>query len=151
MLPELVPWVTLSGSNYPCLKWISMVPKMFEPLRFDCIYFHEGIRKIFICMPSFTILLRKNFSIVVSIHLNMPGLLAAQIFRQSFSRQIVNEFISVHERIFTYEAPNLNRRQCLKYSRLLLSPTLRDKNLWFEITGVEICRTFSKLYQCVLI
>ena len=30
-------WLTLSGSNYPCLERISMVPKMFEPLRFDCI------------------------------------------------------------------------------------------------------------------
>ena len=36
LLPELVPWLTLSGSNYPCLEQISMVPKMFEPLRFDC-------------------------------------------------------------------------------------------------------------------
>ena len=32
-----MPWLTLSGSNYPCLEQISMVPKMFEPLRFDCI------------------------------------------------------------------------------------------------------------------
>ena len=38
LLPDLVPWLTLSGSNYPCLEWISMVPKMFEPLRFDCIW-----------------------------------------------------------------------------------------------------------------
>ena len=29
--------ITLSGSNYPCLEQISMVPKMFEPLRFNCI------------------------------------------------------------------------------------------------------------------
>ena len=36
---ELVPWITLSGSNYPCLERISMVPKMFESLRFDCISF----------------------------------------------------------------------------------------------------------------
>ena len=36
LLPELVPWLTLSCSNYPCLERISMVPKMFEPLRFDC-------------------------------------------------------------------------------------------------------------------
>ena len=36
LLPELVPRLTLSGSNYPCLERISMVPKMFEPLRFDC-------------------------------------------------------------------------------------------------------------------
>ena len=39
LLPELVPWLTLSGSNYPCLERISMVPKMFEPLRFDCSFF----------------------------------------------------------------------------------------------------------------
>ena len=31
-----MPWLTLSGSNYPCLKQIFMAPKMFEPLRFDC-------------------------------------------------------------------------------------------------------------------
>ena len=30
--------ITLSGSNYPCLERISMVPKMFEPLRIDCIF-----------------------------------------------------------------------------------------------------------------
>ena len=36
LLPDMVPWLTLSGSNYPCLEQISMVPKMFEPLKFDC-------------------------------------------------------------------------------------------------------------------
>ena len=36
--------ITLSGSNYPCLERISMVPKMFEPLGFDCILFS------FLCM-----------------------------------------------------------------------------------------------------
>ena len=34
--PDLAPWLTLSCSNYPCLEQFSMVPKMFEPLRFDC-------------------------------------------------------------------------------------------------------------------
>ena len=34
-----MPWLTLCGSNYPCLEQISMVPKMFEPLRFDCSFF----------------------------------------------------------------------------------------------------------------
>ena len=29
--------ITLSGSIFPCLERISMVPKMFESLRFDCI------------------------------------------------------------------------------------------------------------------
>ena len=28
---------TLIGSNYPCLELIFMVPKVFEPLKFDCI------------------------------------------------------------------------------------------------------------------
>ena len=37
--------ITLSGSNYPCLERISMVPKMFEPLRFDCSCFTTHIDK----------------------------------------------------------------------------------------------------------
>ena len=36
LLPDLAPWLTLSGSNYPCLEQLSMVPKMFQPLKFDC-------------------------------------------------------------------------------------------------------------------
>ena len=35
--PNLAQLLTLSGSNYPYLEQIFMVPKMFEPLRFDCI------------------------------------------------------------------------------------------------------------------
>ena len=27
------------GSNYPCLELLFMVPKVFEPLKFDCIFF----------------------------------------------------------------------------------------------------------------
>ena len=27
---------TLTGLNYPCLELILMVPKVFEPLKFDC-------------------------------------------------------------------------------------------------------------------
>ena len=33
LLPDQAPWLTFSGSNYPCLEQISMVPKMFEPLK----------------------------------------------------------------------------------------------------------------------
>ena len=29
---------TLSGLNYQCLQPISVVKKMFEPLKFDCIF-----------------------------------------------------------------------------------------------------------------
>ena len=42
LLPELVPWLTLSGSKYPCLERIYMVPKVFEPLRFDCMSLAEN-------------------------------------------------------------------------------------------------------------
>ena len=37
LLPDLARGLTLSGLNYPYLAQISMVPKMLEPLRFDCI------------------------------------------------------------------------------------------------------------------
>ena len=33
-----MPWLILSGSNYPYLEQISMVPKTFKPLRFHCIW-----------------------------------------------------------------------------------------------------------------
>ena len=36
LLPDLAPWLNLTGLNYPLLEQISMVPKMFEPLKFDC-------------------------------------------------------------------------------------------------------------------
>ena len=36
LLPDLAPGLTLNGSNYPYLEQIFMVPKRFEPLRFDC-------------------------------------------------------------------------------------------------------------------
>ena len=37
MPPDLALLLTLVGSNYPCLELIFMVPKVFEPLKFDCI------------------------------------------------------------------------------------------------------------------
>ena len=43
MPPNLALWLTLSGSTYPYLEKISVNPKMFEPLRLDCIvhqYYH---------------------------------------------------------------------------------------------------------------
>ena len=36
--PNLALWVTLSGSNYPCLEQIYMLQEIFELLRFDCIW-----------------------------------------------------------------------------------------------------------------
>ena len=49
MPPDLVLLSTLIGSNYPCLELIFMVPKVFEPLKFDCLvkfvksYFSEYV------------------------------------------------------------------------------------------------------------
>ena len=39
LLPDLEPGLNLIGWNYPSLKQISLVPKMFKPLKFDCNYF----------------------------------------------------------------------------------------------------------------
>ena len=36
LLPDLPPGLTLNGSNYPYLEQIFMVPKRFEPSKFDC-------------------------------------------------------------------------------------------------------------------
>ena len=36
MSSDLALLSTLIGSNYPCLELIFMVPKVFEPLKFDC-------------------------------------------------------------------------------------------------------------------
>ena len=38
MPPDLALSSTLIGSNYPCLEIIFMVPMVFEPLKFDCMY-----------------------------------------------------------------------------------------------------------------
>ena len=38
MPPDLVLLSTLNGSNYCCLELNFMVPKVFEPLKFDCRY-----------------------------------------------------------------------------------------------------------------
>ena len=35
MPPDLALLSILTGSNYPCLELIFMVPKVFEPLKFD--------------------------------------------------------------------------------------------------------------------
>ena len=38
LLPDLAPWLNLIASNYPSIEQISMVPKIFEPLKFNCVY-----------------------------------------------------------------------------------------------------------------
>ena len=43
MPPDLALWLTLISSNYPCLELIFMVPKVFEPLKFDCIMAGVGM------------------------------------------------------------------------------------------------------------
>ena len=36
--PDLAPWLNLIGLNYLSLEQISMIPKMFKPLKFDCMW-----------------------------------------------------------------------------------------------------------------
>ena len=43
MPPGIALIVTLRGSNYRCLEQIFMVPKGFEPSKFDCILFLSNI------------------------------------------------------------------------------------------------------------
>ena len=38
MPPHLALLSILTGLNYPCLELIFMVPKVFEPLKFDCTF-----------------------------------------------------------------------------------------------------------------
>ena len=47
MPPDLVLSSTLIGSNYPCLELIFMVPKLFEPLKFDCSSNSDKINNVF--------------------------------------------------------------------------------------------------------
>ena len=44
MFPDLALLSTLIGSNYPCLELIFMVPKVFEPLKFNCIIFDHMVK-----------------------------------------------------------------------------------------------------------
>ena len=52
LLPYLAPWFTLSGSNYPYLEQVSMVPKMFEPLKLDCMFLRRNKKKN-VCLDTF--------------------------------------------------------------------------------------------------
>ena len=56
MSPDLALSSTLIGSNYPCLELIFMVPKVFEPLKFDCICSQHlkiyDIQSMSILMPT---------------------------------------------------------------------------------------------------
>ena len=57
MPPDLALLSTLIGSNYPYLELIFMAPKVFEPLKFDCI-FNFGLVS-FLSKQNFT---KKNFN-----------------------------------------------------------------------------------------
>ena len=45
LLPDLAPWLNLIGSNYPSPEKISIVPKMFEPLKFDSKWTHGNHKR----------------------------------------------------------------------------------------------------------
>ena len=70
MPPDLALLSTLNGSNYPCLGLIFMVPKVFEPLKFDCIcpntlWFPFCSKKVkIICQRKFAVTYLSNLSLV---------------------------------------------------------------------------------------
>ena len=49
MPPDLALLSTLISLNYPCLELIFMVSKVFEPMKFDCIY-HIQSNKYKLCL-----------------------------------------------------------------------------------------------------
>ena len=51
MRPDLALLSTLIGSNYPCLELIFMVPKVFEPLKFQ-LYVASAIRGFMLLLPK---------------------------------------------------------------------------------------------------
>ena len=44
-------WINLTSSNYPSVEQISMVPKMFEPLKFNCIR-NQGDQRRSVCASA---------------------------------------------------------------------------------------------------
>ena len=44
--------LTLISSNYPCLELIFLVPKVFEPLKFDCITGCELVISNYVCLDN---------------------------------------------------------------------------------------------------
>ena len=45
----MAPWLTFGSLNYPCLEQIFLVPKIFEPLKFDYMFRKELIEMELIC------------------------------------------------------------------------------------------------------
>ena len=45
MPPDLALLSTLTGSNFPCLELIFIVPKVFEPLKFNSIIVSDPTEK----------------------------------------------------------------------------------------------------------
>ena len=62
MPADLAVWLILISSNYPCLEHNSMVPKVFEPLKFYCIYFIRWCNSHFFLHYGFIVLFNINMS-----------------------------------------------------------------------------------------
>ena len=86
-----MPWLTLSGSNYPCLERISMVPKMFEPLRFDCKWLVKGPAP-----SSLTYLCRMDSSTLTRRYLIS---LINTMFCWNFENLMQTEYIRIRRRV----------------------------------------------------
>ena len=53
--------LTLSSSNYPCLEHVFMVPKMFEPLKFDCSRKYVDCLKFIMCKSNNNLLAKFQY------------------------------------------------------------------------------------------
>ena len=86
LLPELVSWLTLNGSKYLCLERISMVPKIFEPLRFDCTHISIIMASNRSTLFHFWNLQRNLYGYYIQVyemlHLKLLSLLILKIFMQ---------------------------------------------------------------------
>ena len=51
--PDLPLWLNLSDSNCPCLEQIPMIQKMFEPLKFVCMYMKRPLQTHNVVITSF--------------------------------------------------------------------------------------------------
>ena len=63
MPPDLALSSTLIGSNYPCLELTFMVPKVFEPVKFDCT---NKIKIKPTCTESLKLYYKHNFIVFTS-------------------------------------------------------------------------------------
>ena len=160
MLPDLAPWLTLSGSKYPCLEQFSVVPKIFEPLKFDCSLQYqvilqwvdkEGPSPEVIDFFSCSTQLSMKFSLLINIKLAFSYLLAEKILRSAmFSKK---EFAIVSNLRFISRTNFMLSWVEHENSSIISSPVLTVE--WLGLLwSFAVCHTtwdsFSHVWSCMI-